>query len=103
MRSRYDLMKKSSQKASDGTFYPDIMTFKINRFKYNESPTEHNLTEIDFKRKDILVFNFYGFTEFDDIILWLNKISYIYLMNIGDSILIPNKIDIEEFFVLING
>ena len=38
MKSRYDLMINSNQRASDGSFYKDVMTFKINKLRLTESP-----------------------------------------------------------------
>ena len=99
MKSRYDLMEKSNQRASDGTFYPDVMSFKIKNFRFTETPIEYYLNEIDIKRKDILIFQFYNKAEYDDIVLWLNKISNIRNTNIGDQVYIPSKKNMEDFYL----
>ena len=44
-----------------------------------------------------MVYHLYETSEFDDLLLWLNKIADIHEMNPGDKILVPIKDDLEDF------
>ena len=98
MRSRYDLAQDSSQVSGDGTYYPDVFTIPIQKFRYTEHPKEHFLTERDINREDIFIYEEYGVSELDDIVFWLNDIGYIGDKSAGDQILIPKKEDVETFY-----
>ena len=98
MRTRYDLTQDSITLADDGTYYPDIFTIPIQKFRYKHHPKEHYLTQIDIAREDILMYKEYGVSEFDDFVFWLNNIDYITDMEPGDKISIPSKEDMEKFY-----
>ena len=99
MKSRYDLMEDSNIKAEDGTFYPDVMTFKIKKFRYTETPNEFITNEINIRRKDLLVFNFYNETDFDDIVLFLNRVADFHELEIEDILYIPTKDNMDKFYL----
>ena len=83
----------------NGQYWPDIMTFPINRFQYTIAPREITLTEQNVIRMDLLIFNYYNTSDYDDIILWLNNIEYKTDLEAGQKFLLPDKRDIERFYV----
>ena len=98
MRSRYDLAKDSGERASDGTFYPDVCTIPTHKFRFTSGQQAYFVNQIEIKRLDILAFNLYQVTEFDDILLWLNRIEDPSDMSAGDQLLIATKTDVEAFY-----
>lgn len=99
MKSRYGLMEQSDTKAQDGTFYPDVCSFPIHKFKLTSNPKEHSITSIEVLRPDLIVWFDYDLNEFDDILLWLNGISDVRSMTAGDVILVPTRTDMEDFYL----
>ena len=99
MRNRYNLMLKSDVMTERGTFFPDVMTFPVQDFDFNDAPLEYYLQKIDIERPDLFVSKLYGTPEFDDIIFWLNNISNIDDAEVGQKILIPSPIDMEKFYL----
>jgi len=98
MRSRYDLAEDSTTRVSDGTFYPDIFTVPIKKFRYTESPTEHFITEKDLERPDIMMFTEYGMSELDDLLFWINDIGFMSDESTYKKIFFPTKVDLENFY-----
>lgn len=98
-RTRYSLVQRSGVTADDGTFYPDLMTLPIQRFRFTSPPTEYYLTQRDIERPDLLMYRIYRVAEFDDIIFWLNGIAYIGDATVGTKILLPSREDLEDFFL----
>ena len=99
MRSRYDLILESEIKSERGTNYPDIMTFPIQDFKFNDAPFEYHLQKTDIERPDLFAVKMYGTAEFDDIIFWLNGIANIDDAEVNQKILIPSPDDMEKFYL----
>lgn len=98
MRSRYDLADDSATLSGEGKFFKDILTIPMGKFRYTTAPFEYYLTIIDVQRLDILAANLYGSSEFDDLLLWLNKIADPTSLSVGDMILVPSKSDMETFY-----
>jgi len=98
MKSRYDLIKKSHIKSPKETNYPDIMTNPLYRFRFVEIPTEYVLTAKDIERPDVLAYNLFGVSEFDDILFWINGIENIRDVEPGTTILVPTKKEITRFY-----
>lgn len=98
MRSRYDLMKKSTTQNSEGTYYKDIFTMPLLKFQYTQSFETVTLTQKDVERPDIFIRNIYGFSEFDDIIFWINNVGFIFDKNAGDEIEVSTRSDLENYY-----
>jgi len=98
MRSRYDLAEDSETRSDSGSFYKDILTIPMYRFRYTTAPLEYYVTFIDVKRLDIMIANLYGIAEFEDLLLWVNKIADPTTLTIGQKLLIPSKTDMESFY-----
>lgn len=98
MRSRYDLARDSDTKADDGTYYKDICSIPLDKFRYTSAAKSHDVTGIETKRVDILIYNEYGVPEFDDIVLWLNGQGDPTDLSVGDELLVPTKADMESFY-----
>jgi len=93
------IKNNTSTKDQNDQFFPDVMTFPINRFRYTKTPTTVVLTEQDIIRMDLLMFAFYRTTDYDDIVLWLNNIEFKEQLSAGDKFLLPEKVDIERFYI----
>jgi len=98
MRSRYDLMKFSTQRDSKDRFFPDVMSLPTHKFVFTESPKEHYLTKTDIDRFDIRMFVEYGITELDDIIRTINRKPLMEDLSPGDKFLFPSKTNLEKFY-----
>jgi len=92
-------MSKSSQLSEKNTYYPDIMTFNIENFTFNDNLMEYHLKQTDIERPDILMVKMYGYAELDDILLWLNHFASIDDASVGDLILLPSPSDLEKFYL----
>lgn len=100
MRNIYQLMRRcESDRDEFGDLYPDLMTLPINRFKYTIAPDEYYLTEADVIRFDLLIYAVYGISDYDDIVLWLNNISFKEDLVAGTKIILPNIVDISKFYI----
>lgn len=98
-KNRYLVIEESSKyKDSYGNTYPDIFTFPIKKFKTTEMPFSYTLTEVDIYRFDLLIYSYYGSPEYDDIVLWYNKIQHIADVMPGTQIELPTKNDIDNFY-----
>lgn len=99
MRSRYYLVKNSNTRSSDGSFYKDILTLRMDKFIFSEPPIEYNLTKRDIERPDLLVYDIYGSSEYDDLLFWLNGIKDLKDVEVGTLIFLPVKKDMENFYL----
>jgi hypothetical protein len=97
MRSRYDVIKPSEQKNIKGQEYPDILTFPMTSFVFNDPVEKVEITQVYKERFYLTCYERYGVTYYDDIILWINGIDSVYTMEVGDIIYFPSKKDIERF------
>lgn len=98
-RSRYDLAQDSTTLSEDtGTYYKDIFTIPIQKFRYEEPTIKRYLDEMNIRRPDIFIAKVYRFSELDDIVWWLNNIGLIYDVEIGTEIELPVLTDMENFY-----
>jgi len=98
MRSIYNLMKKSNEKASDDSYYPDVCTFDTLDFVPQYGTREVFLSQNDLDRKDLITYKMYQITDLDDLVLFLNNIPHYHDLEVNDSIIIYDIIDIEQFY-----
>lgn len=99
MFNKYLTMEKSKiYKDEFGNAFPDIFSFKIDKFQYTQASQKYALTSEDIKRFDLLIQNFYGTSEFEDLVLWLNRILLITDKNPGDIIFLPTTHDLENYY-----
>ena len=100
MRSYYDLMKLSStEKADDGTYYPDVMTLPTNSFVFNEVPVEYNITSMDIERIDMFFGATYGESDYYDLVLDINAIDHIKNKAVGDPLYLPTLRELDDFYL----
>ena len=99
-KSKYSTIASSSVYTdASGNFYPDIFTFPINNIVLNDKPLKYYLEQQDIERFDILMANYYGSSDYDQIILWLNKIGHIADQSVGTEIYLPSKNDLDTFLL----
>lgn len=100
MRTKYMTIKDSPTEVNTyGDAYPDIMTFPINEFQYNDIPRRVILTQADVARFDLFSYRYYNSCDFTDLLLWLNNKSSFHELEVGEEILVPTSDDINSFFV----
>lgn len=99
MPNRYLVIKESEEHSdTNGNFYPDIFSIPINNFKPQKAPQIYTLSERDIYRFDLLIFNYYKDSNYDDIILMLNNIEHISDVEPGTKILLYDVEDINSFY-----
>jgi len=99
-RNRY-FATKISEAGFDafGNSYPDILSFPISKFVYNEVPAVVYLTEADIERFDAFISRFYNVSDYDDLILYLNQVKNKHDLYVGQKILLPILTDIDKFYL----
>lgn len=99
MRSIYDLMEEGTVlDEEDNQAYPDIMTLAFDTFEYRTSAEKHYLSDADIKRIDSLMSRKYGVAQYDDLVLLLNGVDYLYEQEPGVEVKLPTLRDIERFY-----
>ncbi len=81
-----------------GNFLPNIFSFPIEFFRYSSIPQKYMLGKPDILRFDLLMNYQYGNANYDDIVLWLNKIEHISDILPGTFIFLPAKDDLDTFY-----
>lgn len=102
IKSKYLLMKDSSQSDEFGNKYPDLTTFPINEFTPQTKAIDYELSSNDCYRFFDLINSYYGsFDFYDDITLWLNDIEYISKEedNFEKYIRLFQKKDLDRWFL----
>lgn len=97
MKSRYMTIKASEVTDEDGNNYPDLFTFPIKHFKFSDPLKKVTITQRYINRFYLVCYDAYGTTDYDDIILWLNSISSTHELELGSTIYIPSKADLDKF------
>ena len=99
-RTIWQTMKDNeSTTDGNGVYWPDVITFPINKFIWTSTPEVITLTQNYIDRFDIFMYEYYNVAEYDDLILFLNNIKYKGDLVAGDKLLMPKKEDIEDFFL----
>lgn len=93
----YNMYAPSNNKNSLGVAYPNPFSFNLNNFSPEKPVSSYSLTESDINRFDILIYNIYGSTRYESLILMLNTITDIHSMSIGDIIYLWETTDMDNF------
>ena len=96
----YSTMLESEQTDTDGNKYPDICSLRINHFRFTETPDIAPLPEPYKDRFDIFVAEYYGISDYTDIILYLN--NYAFKEDLYDddiALVLPTETDIENYYL----
>ena len=99
-RSRYDTMQLSETERDsvNGERYFDPCTFPIESFSFNFPSVKYALNQYDIHRIDLAMATYYGTPNYDDIVLWLSDVPFIYDAEIGEEIELPRRPDVEQFY-----
>lgn len=97
MKSRYDYMEDSKVTDVDGVPYPDVLTTNYSDFAITSIPTSHRVTAGDIQKFWLYMYNKYGESQYDDILLNMNQIGYIGELEPGYKIYEFSKDDITNF------
>ncbi len=92
-------MIESNEIDSHGEKYYDLLSYPINKFKYSRIGEEAVIDQLATCKFPVYLFNYYGTTDYDDIILYLNNLSTKYNMITSEKILLPEKVDIDNFYL----
>lgn len=98
MKSRYDLMKQSGSKDNKGNNYPDPLTLDLKNVSFDNPLKKVTVTQRYVTRPYLLTYDEYGLCYFDDILYWLNGVSYTPELEPGEELLIPNLSDLKKFY-----
>jgi len=98
MRSRYDLAEDSETRSADDSFYKDICTIPMHKFRHTTAPEDYTVIITDTKRLDLMIYRLYGISELEDLVLWINKVADPTALSVADKLSIPSKSDIESFY-----
>lgn len=97
-KNRYLTIEASDQLSPEGKVYPDPILDSLNNFIFLDSVETYIVTQKDIMRIDLLMYEKYRYVYYDDIILDLNGIGHISLLEPGDTIKLPSKRDLDNFF-----
>jgi hypothetical protein len=98
-RTKYLVIKNSTVNADSlGNFYPDVLTFPVSKFIYNDVPAQVTLTQGDIARFDIFIYTYYGISDYQDLILSLNGIPSVHELYVGQILKLPSTNDINIFY-----
>ena len=99
MKSRYIVMKASEQTSENGEFFPDVLSYPNKKFSIR-NPLNKGVISQRYKQRFYLAcYDVYGVCSYDDYVLWLNGISSVHSLVIGETFLMPEKSDIENFII----
>ncbi len=99
MKTRYDVMERSEQKTVDGLSYPDVLTFPMKKFIFQDEVREVEITQEYKERFYLLCYQEYRTNHYDDIVLWLNGIATIHDVEIGRKVYLPSRKDLDRFLI----
>jgi|GEM_PF-4082699 len=97
MYSRYSLMKESDQVDTDGENWPDPLSVNYSNFKFTSIPSQIEINTKYIDKFWTLMYDKYGLSDHDDILLSLNGIPFIGKLEPGDIILKISQDDLENF------
>jgi len=83
----------------DDQFWPDPLTFPINRLRLTDNSYVIGVDSRDVQRIDALMHSFFSVPEFDDIVLWLNNIPYLPEITLGSELTFPTRTAIDSFLL----
>jgi len=98
MKSRYDLMKQSETKDSKGNNYPDVLTLDMKNVVFANPLRKVQVTQRYINHPYMLTFDEYNICYFDDILYWLNGVSYPVELEPGEILYAPNLTDLNKFY-----
>jgi len=100
MKNEYLIMKDSVNLDSNGLLLPDVMTLDLFEFKYTKASSRYKLTEKDIYRFDQFILSFYGeVSYYQSMVLLLNDIPFLTTDYIGQYIFLPDKSDLDNFYL----
>jgi hypothetical protein len=97
MRSRYDFFTEGNVLDTDGQSYPDPLAVNYNIGTLTKIPTEYRITERNLAKFWTCMYENYGITELDDMILNLNGSRYLMDLQPNDVIYLPILDDVIGF------
>lgn len=98
MKSRYDLMKKSHVKDEKGNEYPDVLTMDLKNVTFVNPLLKTQATQRYSNHPYMLTYDEYNICYFDDLVYWLNGVSYPPELRDGETLYIPNLADLNHFY-----
>lgn len=98
MKSRYDLMKESSQSNGRGENYPEVLSLDISNKTFSSSLTKVRCSQMIKDRFYYLTYKYYGICELDDLLMWINGISDYRSLEVGETIYVPSVSDMISYY-----
>lgn len=91
-------MKQSEVKDARGNNYPDPLTLEIGKVRFENPLHKTEITQRYIMRPYLLVYDEYGISQMDDILYWLNGVSFPFDLKVGESVWVPNFSDLNKFY-----
>lgn len=98
MKTRYDLMKESTTVDLKGNNYPDVLSLDLRNVKFENPLKTTEIVQNYVLRPYLLVYDEYDICYFDDLLYWLNGVSNVQELEVGEKMYIPNIIDLKKFY-----
>lgn len=98
MKTRYDLMKESNSTDSKGNNYPDVLSLNLKNVKFNNPLKITEIIQAYVSKPYLLVYDEYDICYFDDLLYWLNGVSNVQELQVGEPMYIPNLVDLKKFY-----
>lgn len=99
MRSRYDLMQISEQRDSvTGNNWPDVLTIPLDQLEFSSPLTPVKIDQNYQTRFYNLIYDQWGVTYYDDILLYMNGVSIEDVLELGEEILVPSLKDMNSYY-----
>ena len=99
MRSRYDLMQISEQRDSvTGNNWPDPLTIPLDQLEFSSPLIPVKIDQNYQTRFYNLVYDQWGITYYDDILLYMNGVSIEDVLELGEEILVPPLKDMNSYY-----
>jgi hypothetical protein len=97
MRSRYDYMTEGQVLDTDGQSYPDPLSIDYNQGVLTKIPVEYRITERNLAKFWTFMYEAYGITDLDDMLLNISGIKYLMELQPNDIIYLPVIEDLVGF------
>ena len=101
MRSRYNLMKSSSDvDLVDLEAFPDPLSVDYSALVLSEAPYQYEVDDKLIEKPFVITNALYGVTELEDIVFDLNNIGHVQQLKLDQSqiVIFPVSADILSFF-----
>jgi hypothetical protein len=85
--------------SSDPEIVYDSSSVDISTFEWKEGYYTHKISQREIEKPYLISLQYYGMVDYEDIILWLNNIPYVFDMIVETELRIPKLADLKKFIL----